>query len=124
MRARTFWIFWVSCSLLLAAFFIWRLQTENQRAFLPGEATHGHYQIELACQACHIPFEGTPQQACLDCHAEELEMANDSHAESVFTDPRSLAELELLNARLCVTCPGRCTKKGVTNGFWFSIIKM
>ncbi len=119
MRTRTSWGLLVFCNLLIGAFFIWRLQTDNQQAFLPGEATHGHHQIELACEACHIPFEGVPQKACLDCHAEELEMANDSHAESVFSDPRNLAELELLNARLCVSChvehrPGMVTSMGVT----------
>lgn len=118
-RTRTFLGLLVFSNLLLAAFFIWRLQTENQRAFLPGETTHGHHQIELACEACHIPFEGVPQKACLDCHAEELEMSGDSHAESVFTDPRSLAELELLDARLCVSChvehrPEMVTAMGVT----------
>ncbi|MCY3624961.1 MAG: NrfA- nitrite reduction protein [Candidatus Dadabacteria bacterium] len=118
-RARIFWGFLISLNLLLAGFFIWRLQTDNQQAFLPGKATHGHHQIELACEACHIPFEGVPQQACIDCHAKELEIANDSHAESVFTDPRSLAELELLNARLCVSChvehhPEMVTTMGVT----------
>lgn len=119
MRTRTSWGLLVFCNLLIGAFFIWRLQTDNQQAFLPGEATHGHHQIELACEACHIPFEGVPQKACLDCHAEELEMANDSHAESVFSDPRNLAELELLNARLCVSChvehrPEMVTSMGVT----------
>ncbi len=119
MRTRTYWGLLVFCNLLIGAFFIWRLQTDNQQAFLPGEATHGHHQIELACEACHIPFEGVPQKACLDCHAEELEMANDSHAESVFSDPRNLAELELLNARLCVSChvehrPEMVTSMGVT----------
>ena len=118
-RRRTVWGLLILCNLLLAAFFLWRLGTDNQRAFLPGEATHGHHQIELACQACHIPFEGVPQQACLDCHAEELERAGDSHAESIFTDPRSLAELELINARRCVSChvehhPEMVTAMGVT----------
>lgn len=75
--------------------------------FLSGKATHGHYQIELECQACHgDPFSAPEimQQNCESCHAKELDSINDSHPRSVFSDPRNAELLETLDARYCVTC--------------------
>jgi hypothetical protein len=75
--------------------------------FLPGQTTHGHYQIELACESCHRePFTGKAalQEACTSCHAAELKAANDTHPMSKFTDPRNADRLEKLDATLCVTC--------------------
>lgn len=87
--------------------------------FLPGQTTAGHYQIELACQVCHTPFEGAKQEACLDCHSTELQRANDSHPKSKFTDPRNADRIAILDARLCVTChqehrPAQTRPMGVT----------
>jgi hypothetical protein len=78
--------------------------SEDQRLFLPGQTTHGHYQIELACRACHTPFKGVSNAACLRCHQEELKSANDSHAPAKFSDPRNADGLARLDARQCVTC--------------------
>ena len=72
--------------------------------FLSGTTTHGHYQIELACQSCRTPFEGVRQDACLKCHAQELETANDSHRKGRFRDPRHADLLVRLDALACVTC--------------------
>jgi hypothetical protein len=74
---------------------------------LPGRTTHGHHQIELACETCHSrAFGGREalQQACESCHAAELKAANDTHPRSKFTDPRNADRLEKLDATLCVTC--------------------
>ena len=74
---------------------------------LIGATTHGHHQIELACDACHTqPFGGGPvlQQACLGCHGEELKEAKDTHPAKKFTDPRNADRLEKLDATQCVTC--------------------
>ena len=74
---------------------------------LPGRTTHGHHQIELACESCHAtPFAGREglQSACEGCHAAELKAAGDTHPLAKFTDPRNAERLEKLDATLCVTC--------------------
>jgi hypothetical protein len=74
---------------------------------LPGRTTHGHHQIELACESCHAqPFGGRQalQSSCERCHAAELKAANDTHPRGKFTDPRNADRLERLDATLCVTC--------------------
>lgn len=76
-------------------------------AMLPGDTSHGHYQIELACESCHTdPFGGREslQQACVGCHGAELAEADDSHPASKFEDPRNMDRLERLDASQCVTC--------------------
>ena len=83
------------------------LYGEDKTELLIGETTYGHYQIEMACETCHTsPFGGQEvlQNACLNCHAEELEMVNDSHPKSKFTDPRNADLLEIIDARYCVSC--------------------
>ena len=91
----------------------------DRRVFQPGPATAGHHQIEVACDRCHTPFGGVRQAACLDCHAAELESAADSHAASLFDDPRNAADLERIDVRECITChtehrPERTGPVGVT----------
>jgi len=88
---------------------------------LPGKTTHGHHQIELACESCHKPFGGKQalQESCERCHAAEMKAANDTHPLSKFTDPRNADRLEKLDATLCVTChvehrPGITLPMGVT----------
>ena len=76
----------------------------SKTMFLPGATTDGHYQIEIACESCHTPFEGVRNDACLSCHAEELAAVDDSHPRSKFTDPRNADLLTRLDATLCVTC--------------------
>lgn len=74
---------------------------------MPGPTSDGHYQIELACQACHANAFGggeVLQQACVRCHGAELDAANDSHPKSKFTDPRNATRVARLDARKCVTC--------------------
>ena len=71
---------------------------------LPGQTSHGHYQIELACNACHTPNMGVKQDACLECHQEELKIARDTHPAKKFRDPSNAAMLEKIDATLCITC--------------------
>src|SRR6185503_9111190 len=90
----------------------------DKRAHLPGETSHGHYQIEVACAQCHTPFGGVRNDACTRCHGEELTAANDSHPDGKFADPRNAERSQALDARSCVTChrehvPDR-THAGVT----------
>lgn len=74
------------------------------RTFLPGPTTAGHYQIELRCNVCHTPGMGVKQDSCLECHAQELKLAKDTHPASKFNDPSNAALLEVLDARKCITC--------------------
>ena len=104
MTTLRLWLCWGVLSLVMAGFFTYRLRTEDSTVFLPGKTTHGHYQIEMSCESCHTPFGGVREQACLDCHAEELKTANDSHPKKKFTDPRNAERVAHLDARQCVAC--------------------
>ncbi|MBX2857145.1 MAG: cytochrome c3 family protein [Cellvibrionaceae bacterium] len=80
---------------------------EDKSALLIGKASHGHYQIELACGACHTQAFGgaeAMQNACENCHSAELEASHDSHRKKKFTDPRNADRIEILDARYCVSC--------------------
>ncbi|MEK8015715.1 MAG: cytochrome c3 family protein [Candidatus Parabeggiatoa sp.] len=113
------WASWILVTLVLSVYLTTSLLGQDKSSFLPGETTHGHYQIEMACEACHTTFDGVKQETCLECHATELEAANDSHPESKFLDPRNADMLEQLDALKCITChvehrPGMTRKFGVT----------
>ena len=75
-----------------------------KRSLLPGQTTHGHYQIELECSACHQPDMRIKAGACNDCHGEELKQAHDTHAAKKFKDPSNAQRLETLNVMECTTC--------------------
>jgi len=105
--------------LALTGYFSARLLGDDRRLFLPNATSHGHYQIELACDTCHTPFSGVKQEACNQCHGEELAAVNDSHPRKKFEDPRNADRLTVLDARYCVTChvehqPERTRTMGVT----------
>ena len=90
-----------------------------RRLFLPGATTDGHHQIELKCEACHTPFGGVSETACLDCHGDALQAVDDSHPRSKFTDPRNAQLVTRLDARSCLTChrehaPAMTRAMGVT----------
>ena len=93
--------------------------SEDQRLFLPGDTTHGHYQIELACDACHDPDGGINANSCTDCHQAELDAINDSHPGKKFRDPRNADMLQHIDATQCITChtehaPERTGEMGAT----------
>jgi hypothetical protein len=99
------WLLWGLLSVVLAGYFTYALLADersqsplNKEMFVLGKTTNGHYQIELTCSACHIPFQGVKQEACLDCHGEALKAAEDSHPTSKFTDPRNADKLASLDA--------------------------
>ncbi len=102
------WIAWLTLSLALALYFTYTLfVSEDKSDFLIGEASHGHFQIEMACETCHSDAFGGKdalQDACVSCHAEELEEAHDSHPKEKFTDPREAYRIEILDARYCISC--------------------
>jgi len=84
----------------------------DKSALLPGETTHGHYQIELACTACHdqedrenvFTSSGVSNQACNACHGEDLDKFGDSHPTRKFKNPENAIFLEHIDAMSCVAC--------------------
>jgi hypothetical protein len=105
----TLWLIWVlstaaGAGVLLAGMFY---GGSVRARLLVGATTSGHYQIELACDACHTKaFGGGPvlQSACFACHADELKEAKDTHPAKKFTDPRNADRLEKLDATQCISC--------------------
>ena len=97
---------WLAATVGLAGYLAFTLASPgaDRRFFQPGPLTDGHHQIEIACESCHTPLGGVRQEACLDCHAAELEAALDSHAASIFDDPRNAADLDRIDVRACITC--------------------
>ena len=104
MRPEYITLGWIATTLGVAGYLTFNLLGEDRSVFIPGETTGGHHQIELACESCHTPVGGVRQDACLDCHEAELEVAQDSHSDSKFRDPRFAGDLAQLNARQCITC--------------------
>jgi hypothetical protein len=79
----------------------------DRQLFLPGETTHGHHQIELNCDTCHVEsFKASElmQEACMSCHRESMAQARDLHPKKKFTDPRNTDLLSSLDATQCATC--------------------
>jgi len=74
------------------------------RFVVPGAMSRGHYPIESRCDLCHTPLHGVKADACMSCHADELERVDDSHPPSKFRDPRNADRLAKLDARSCVVC--------------------
>ncbi|MEM8868606.1 MAG: cytochrome c3 family protein [Verrucomicrobiota bacterium] len=97
-------IIWISMVLALAAYLGYAVTGGAEQVVMPGQSSHGHHQIEMACSACHTPSMGVKQDSCNACHAEELEHSNDSHPVIKFKDPRNAPRLEKLDARYCITC--------------------
>ncbi len=117
------WMLWGLLSTALALYCAEGLLGSDKTLYLPGETSHGHYQIEMACPACHgeTGFGGDAvlQDSCVKCHGAELKRADDAHPKSKFTDPRNATRLAVLDARLCITChaehvPRRAGVMGVT----------
>jgi hypothetical protein len=113
------WLTWSLLTLAMTGLATYLLTGPNRSFLLPGPTSHGHYQIELSCNACHTPWLGVKEDACYNCHAAELKAANDSHPKSKFTDPRNADRLQLIKADNCVTChrehlPAQTRDMGVT----------
>jgi hypothetical protein len=105
---KTIWTIWIILTLALLGFYLYKILFAVEKGeLLIGETTYGHYQIEMACAACHTDdFGGKEvlQDACMNCHEAELKEARDSHPKKKFTDPRNADLLEILDARYCMSC--------------------
>ncbi len=97
-------LLWLCFTVLLTGVLCRDFRRGNRTWLTPGATSPGHYQIEKACNLCHTPFAGVRQDACLNCHAEELERADDSHLPAKFLDPRNADRVKALDARVCITC--------------------
>ncbi|HBA34360.1 MAG TPA: NrfA- nitrite reduction protein, partial [Gammaproteobacteria bacterium] len=117
------WGVWIGLTLLalaLLAFILFKAQ--DKTFFMPGPLTHGHHQIEMACDVCHTsPMGGSEllQDACIDCHGDQRKKPMDSHPKRKFTDPRNANLIENINVLECITChqehrPGITQKGGYT----------
>jgi hypothetical protein len=106
MRPAAFATTWLVVTAGASAFLAIALTGNASRSvFLPGRTTSGHHQIEDRCESCHdVGGTGVRQQACLDCHEQELAEADDSHPITKFLDPRNATFLTAIDARRCVSC--------------------
>ncbi len=114
-HAATPWLLWAALNILLVGYFTYALlapPSSVKAAWLPGKTTHGHFQIELDCNACHAASNADEkpsssdvmQNACLRCHEEQLRLVNDTHPAKKFNDPTNADRLAILNAQDCLTC--------------------
>jgi Cytochrome c3 len=114
---KSIWVFWGLATIIgsaaLASLLLSKtvpthpLVVWGKRLFLPGETSHGHHQIEMACDTCHTSAFGGKQalqKSCINCHGAELEQANDSHPKRIFSDPRNADQLTRIDASYCGTC--------------------
>ena len=105
---RIIWVYWLLVTGVIGGILGYKLFVDEEKSvFLPGETSHGHYQIEMACSTCHtdsFTSKESMQDACMSCHATELKEADDSHPKSKFTNPRNADRVAKLDARYCVTC--------------------
>lgn len=104
IKKRWLLLAWIALSAAMSIFNTSRFKGDDRSLFLPGETSHGHHQIEMACNACHTPWMGVKEDACIQCHGAELAAVNDSHPKSKFTDPRNADRLLAIDASNCVTC--------------------
>jgi Cytochrome c3 len=102
------WLLWLLLTAAIGGYFGWQLTLEKEKPqLLIGQSSQGHHQIEMVCETCHTsPFGGKDvlQDACINCHGEELKNALDSHPLKKFKDPRNADRIAILDARYCVTC--------------------
>ncbi len=104
---RILWFAWFCLTIFGVGYLVFAVTADNasaRRVLLPGQTTHGHYQIELACDACHTEFMGVKQDACTECHGADLKRDKDTHPASKFNDPTNAERLALLDAQSCITC--------------------
>ncbi len=126
MRIWAPWICWLIMTLAFGVYFAMLIarigsgtRADASTLLTPGSMTHGHHQIELACDACHTPWMSVRQDACTQCHAAELERVDDSHPTIKFEDLGKWDLVKKLDARQCITChiehrPEQTRAMGVT----------
>ena len=113
MGNRLLWTVWVIATLVVAGVAVTRLYVAGDRtAFLPGETSGVHHQIEMACETCHTSDAFASQKTvqkdinktCGICHKEERADADDSHPIKKFKSPRMAEYWDKVDARFCTSC--------------------
>lgn len=69
--------------LVLAALLGREARADFRTLVAPGKLARAHAPIEGRCDACHVPFKGIPDSACLACHektAARIERGRGTHA--------------------------------------------
>lgn len=104
---------WLLLTAAIAGYYYYVFQeSDDKSALLPGKTTHGHYQIELECSACHdqelqeniFTSAGVTNESCNKCHGEDLEAASDSHPTRKFKNPENAIYLTHVDAMQCISC--------------------
>ncbi|MEM6472124.1 MAG: cytochrome c3 family protein [Planctomycetota bacterium] len=126
-RATLSWIAFAFLNAVIGGYFTVALlapASSIKSSWLPGETTHGHYQIELKCNECHGSASSPDatdvmQDACNRCHADQLKRSKDTHPAKKFSDPTKADLLQILNAQDCLAChqehmPERTLAMGLT----------
>ena len=136
-RKRFIWLLWLGVNVSIVGFFAYALvapASSVKSTMLPGTTTHGHFQIELDCNACHSAAEESAedsaakgriavgfvmQDACIRCHGQQLKQARDTHPAKKFNDPTNADRLLTLDAQDCLTChrehvPDQTVSMGLT----------
>jgi hypothetical protein len=103
------WASWLGLTAAAAGWLMMALPsdappTSASKVFLPGETSHGHYQIEMKCSACHLGNGGVTDQSCIDCHGKDLKQSRDTHPKSKFSDPTKALLLQKIDAQNCLSC--------------------
>lgn len=103
------WTIWAIGTVGIGVWLMFALPTADSarissKLFLPGDTTHGHYQIEIKCGVCHEPGGEVREESCMACHTRDLKLARDTHPQSKFRDPQKIPLLQKIDATKCVTC--------------------
>ena len=102
MRRRTLWIAGGSVIILMFAFVL-----GTHRSYQPGALMDVHAQLANRCSACHQPWHGVTNAACINCHGDFAD--NNPHGDFDVTDPKQglLPGKKLVvfsNNLECLTC--------------------
>ena len=104
---------WLLLTAAIGGYYYYVFQeSDDKSAILPGKTTHGHYQIELECSACHdqeleeniFTTAGVSNESCNKCHGDDLEEASDSHPVRKFKNPENAIYLKHVDAMQCISC--------------------
>lgn len=122
------WFLWVLAIIVLGFYLYgWLTGEKDKTWFIPGKTSHGHYQIEVACNSCHVEkSDAIKQEACLGCHKEKgyVDTKSNSHRAKQFEADDKADQRAKISADRCVTCHAehQVGKSGVTQPDDFCIL--
>ena len=105
------WSLWLLLLVVLGRYFYKQFTGEDKTIFIQGKTSHGHYQIETDCYACHEDknkgeLGAVKQSKCLACHKEKKrsDTKSNSHRAKEFEAEDKADIREKLQADRCITC--------------------